>query len=178
MSTETSDPITTVTGEIHHLDPESTVLRRFTAPGASVNRLGASRSGRPGLLARGRHEHLARVQRPAPGLAAGHGRLPHGRRRRGLNNTLYFVDELPEDPIHAPVDGLTARTSGSEFTYRPDHDWWYFSDMNRDEVLFFVFYDSDHSHAWRCIHTAFQDPSVQPDVPRFSIEFRTFAYFE
>jgi hypothetical protein len=30
-------PVQTVTGELHYLDPESTVLRRFTAPGNSVN---------------------------------------------------------------------------------------------------------------------------------------------
>ena len=95
----------------------------------------------------------------------------------GRNNALYFVDELPEDPLTAPVDGLNLVTSGSEITYRPEHEWWYFSDMTRDEALFFVFHDSDHDRAWRCIHSAFRDPTVETDIPRFSIEFRTFAYF-
>lgn len=284
MSTETSDPITTVTAEINYLDPASTILRRFTAPGASVNtghyraydvevrdgrpikdafslevqgfeivdfpsavsdftdrqevdrvyvpevvdfvkrRLGADQVISRGWITRRAAAPKENSSQPAAALVhidysadgatmsaeqayresfpdgPGYSRIAATSTWRvfsdppqdwplamvdfrtvgdaeGLNNTLYFVDELPEDPISAPVDGLTAKTSGSEFTYRPAHDWWYFSDMNRDEALFFVFYDSDHSHAWRCIHTAFEDPSVQTDVPRFSIEFRTFAYF-
>ncbi len=94
----------------------------------------------------------------------------------GLPNQLYFVDHVPEDPF-APVDHLKMVTSGSEFCFRPEHEWWYFPDMTRDEVLFFVFNDSDHSHAWRVPHTAFRDPTVDTDVPRHSIEFRSFAYF-
>ena len=49
--------------------------------------------------------------------------------------------------------------------------------MTRDELLFFVFHDTDHSRAWRVIHTAFRDPTVHTAVPRHSIEFRTFAFF-
>ena len=38
MATSTGQPrVRTVTGELSYLDPESTVLRRFTAPGESVN---------------------------------------------------------------------------------------------------------------------------------------------
>jgi hypothetical protein len=29
--------VTSVPGELHYLSPESTILRRFTAPGASIN---------------------------------------------------------------------------------------------------------------------------------------------
>jgi hypothetical protein len=95
----------------------------------------------------------------------------------GLSNTLYFVDELPSDPF-GPVDGLRVVTRGSEFYYNPAHEWWYFPEMTRDEVLFFKFHDSDHSRAWRVPHSAFLDPSARPTVPRHSIEFRTFAFFE
>jgi hypothetical protein len=35
--TTSEAPVQTVTGELHYLAPESTVLRRFTAPGNSVN---------------------------------------------------------------------------------------------------------------------------------------------
>jgi hypothetical protein len=94
----------------------------------------------------------------------------------GLPNTLYFVDRIPDDPF-GPVDGLRKVTSGSEFHYNPDHRWWYFRDMTRDEVLFFVFHDSDHRRAWRVPHSAFADPTAQAAVPRHSIEFRTFAFF-
>jgi hypothetical protein len=98
------------------------------------------------------------------------------REDEGLPNQLYFVDRVPEDPS-APVDESKMITSGSEFHYSADHEWWYFPDMTRDEVLFFAFNDSDHSRAWRVVHTAFRDPTVETPVPRHSIEVRTFAFF-
>jgi hypothetical protein len=49
--------------------------------------------------------------------------------------------------------------------------------MTQDEVLFFVFHDSDHRRAWRVVHTAFRDPAVERAVPRHSIEVRSFAFF-
>ncbi len=98
------------------------------------------------------------------------------REDEGLPNQPYFVDRVPEDPL-APVDESKMITSGSEFHYSPDHEWWYFPDMTRDEVLFFAFNDSDHSRAWRVVHTAFRDPTVETPVPRHSIEVRTFAFF-
>ncbi|OMQ14817.1 hypothetical protein A7K94_0213880 [Modestobacter sp. VKM Ac-2676] len=95
----------------------------------------------------------------------------------GLDNTLYFVDRVPEDPF-GPVDGMKRVTSGSEFFHNPAHRWWYFPDMTRDEVLFFKFHDSDHSRAWRVPHSAFSDSSARATVPRHSIEFRTIAFFD
>ncbi|MBV9337152.1 MAG: hypothetical protein JO262_04405 [Solirubrobacterales bacterium] len=99
------------------------------------------------------------------------------RSNEGLSNQLYFVDRLPDDPVTAEVDESTMVTSGSEFLYSPDHEWWYFPEMTRDEVLFFAFHDSDHSRAWRVIHTAFRDPTVDAAVPRHSVEVRVFAFF-
>ena len=98
------------------------------------------------------------------------------RDHEGLSNQLYFVDRVPDDPF-AEVDESTMITSGSEFRYSPDHEWWYFPEMTRDEILFFVFHDSDHSRPWRVIHSAFRDPGVETPVPRHSIELRTFAFF-
>jgi hypothetical protein len=95
----------------------------------------------------------------------------------GLPNQLYFVDRIPDDPLAAVVDESKMITSGSEFLFSPDHDWWYFPDMTRDEILFFVFHDSDHSRAWRVLHSAFRDPTVEGAVPRHSIEVRSFAFF-
>ena len=95
----------------------------------------------------------------------------------GLPNQLYFVERIPEDPLAAVVDESKMITSGSEFLFSPDHDWWYFPDMTRDEILFFVFHDSDHSRAWRVLHSAFRDPTVEGAAPRHSIEVRSFAFF-
>ena len=271
--------MTAVPGELHYLAPESTVLRRFTAPGASLNtgsyesHVVPIRNGRPvqdtfrmdtqgfeilahrsavvdftdkdevdavyvpevvefvkartgadEVASRGwvRRRSAAPAQPQAALVHIDYGpegaamtaervyaeQFPDGRGYRralatsvwrvfspppqdwplalcdfrsvradeGLPNQLYFVDRLPEDPF-AEVDESQMITSGSEFHYSPAHEWWYFPDMTRDEVLFFVFHDSDHSRAWRVVHTAFRDPTVEAAVPRHSIEFRTFAFF-
>jgi hypothetical protein len=278
-----TEQVTSVPGELQYLSPESTVLRRFTAPGASVN-TGSYEShtvpihnGRPvqdrfELQTHGfelaRHhssvrdftdkaevdaayipevvefvkEHtgadevasrgavLRRSADPAANASQPHAALVHidygpegaamtaprvykesfpdgpGYRRvlatsfwrvfspppqdwplalcdfrsvrddEGLANQLYFVDRVPDDPF-AAIDESKMITSGSEFIYSPDHTWWYFPDMTRDEVLFFVFNDSDHRRAWRVVHTAFRDLTVETSVPRHSIEVRTFAFF-
>jgi hypothetical protein len=87
------------------------------------------------------------------------------------------VDEIPEYLyLDMPPDAPGA--SGFEFCHNPDHRWWYFPGMTRDEILFFKLNDSDESRAWRVPHTAFRDPTAQATRPRHSIEFRTIAYFE
>ena len=63
------------------------------------------------------------------------------------------------------------------FHYNPQHRWWYFPDLDRDQVLMFKFYDSDQSRAWRVPHTAFLDTSFTDCHVRESIEYRTVAYF-
>ncbi|MBI2993827.1 MAG: hypothetical protein HYY48_06580 [Gammaproteobacteria bacterium] len=96
----------------------------------------------------------------------------------GTPNTLVVVDQIPDretmlGKLPAELEGMNA----SIFHYSPNHRWWYYSNMNRDEVVLLKFYDSDHSRAWRAPHTAFRDPSF-PDVRiRESIELRSFAYF-
>ncbi len=95
----------------------------------------------------------------------------------GLDNRLYFVDEIPDD-LYQEMPADHPGTSGFEFLHRPEHRWWYFPDMSRDEVLFFKFNDSDHARAWRVPHSAFHDLTARATEPRHSIEFRTIAYFE
>jgi hypothetical protein len=94
----------------------------------------------------------------------------------GLDNRLYFVDKIPAD-LYAEMPEDAPGTSGFEFHHNPAHQWWYFPDMNRDEILFFKLSDSDHSRAWRVPHSAFRDVTARATQPRHSIEFRTIAYF-
>src|SRR5467141_3229742 len=64
-------------------------------------------------------------------------------------------------------------------TYNPEHRWYWFPRMRRDEVLVFKVYDSlkDGRARWTA-HTAFEDPTSPPDArPRESIEIRTLAFF-
>ena len=96
----------------------------------------------------------------------------------GTPNELFIVDEIPdrETMLGDLSDGDEVITA-SIFRYNPEHQWWYFSNMSRDEVLLFKFHDSDPDNACRVPHAAFHDPSYPNANPRASIEFRTFAFF-
>jgi hypothetical protein len=63
--------------------------------------------------------------------------------------------------------------------YNPDHKWYWFPRMRRDEALVFKVYDSmkDGRARWTA-HSAFDDPTAPPNAtPRESIEIRTLAFF-
>ena len=64
-------------------------------------------------------------------------------------------------------------------TYNPDHRWYWFPRMRRDEAIVFKVYDSlkDGRARWTA-HTSFADPTSPPNPrPRESIEIRTIAFF-
>jgi hypothetical protein len=96
----------------------------------------------------------------------------------GTHNTKVDVTEIPAgDALYAPIPGEEDMLAATIFHYSPGHRWWYFPDMQPEEVIFIKLYDSDHSRAWRCPHTAFRD-TTRPDAhPRRSMEFRALAYF-
>lgn len=63
--------------------------------------------------------------------------------------------------------------------YNPNHEWYYFPNMTRDEALVFKVYDSatDGRARWSA-HTSFPDPTTPPGArPRESLEIRTIASF-
>lgn len=64
-------------------------------------------------------------------------------------------------------------------TFNPEHRWFYFPNMRREEALLIKTYDSaEDGRARFTIHTAFDDPNSPPDAPpRESIETRSFAFF-
>ena len=96
----------------------------------------------------------------------------------GTRNTKVDVSEIPTgEALYAPIEGEENMPAATIFHYSPGHHWWYFPDMEPDEVIFIKLYDSDHTTAWRCPHTAFRD-ETRPDArPRRSMEFRGMAYF-
>ena len=60
----------------------------------------------------------------------------------------------------------------------PDHEFYYFSDMATDELLFIKQLDSRPDRASLCPHTSFDDPTSDPNAPpRRSIEVRMMAVF-
>ena len=96
----------------------------------------------------------------------------------GTSNVKVDVDEIPTgDALYAPIEGEENMAAATIFHHSPDHRWWFFPDMQADEVLFIKFYDSDHRRAWRCPHTAFRDTSRPDARERHSMEFRAIAYF-
>jgi len=64
-------------------------------------------------------------------------------------------------------------------THNPKHKWFYYSDMNPDEVLIFKTFDSENGgRVPYAIHTAIDISGRFPDaVPRESIETRAFVFY-
>jgi hypothetical protein len=88
------------------------------------------------------------------------------------------VDEIPDrEAMLAEMTEEETAITAAIFRYNPEHRWWYFSNMTRDEVVLLKFHDSDRGRAWRVPHTSFHDASFPDARPRESIEFRTIAYF-
>jgi hypothetical protein len=85
----------------------------------------------------------------------------------------------PDDMIiserHAP--GRIGQTYA--ISYNPQHKWFWFPRMRREEALVFKVFDSEKDgHARWTAHTAFDDPTTPPNArPRESIEIRTLAFF-
>jgi hypothetical protein len=64
-------------------------------------------------------------------------------------------------------------------TFNPEHRWYYFPMMQRNEAMIFKCFDSmtDGRARWTA-HCAFDEPGSRPDAPpRESIEMRTLAFF-
>ena len=100
------------------------------------------------------------------------------RDEEGTHNTKVDVDEIPTgEALLAPIEAEELMAAATIFHHSPTHRWWYFPDMTPEEVIFIKFYDSDHSGAWRCPHTAFRDHTRPDAQERRSMEFRAIAYF-
>jgi hypothetical protein len=64
-------------------------------------------------------------------------------------------------------------------TFNPNHKWFWFPRMRREEAIVFKVFDSEKDGRARwTAHTAFEDPTSPPNArPRESIEIRTLAFF-
>ena len=64
--------------------------------------------------------------------------------------------------------------------YNPEHKWFYFPRMERNEAMVFKVFDTDQNVPTRfTAHSAFDDPDTPPNAPpRESIETRTFAFWD
>jgi len=62
--------------------------------------------------------------------------------------------------------------------YNPEHRWFYFPRMQKNEVMLLKCYDSDEHRARFTAHSSFDDPASPPNAPaRESIEVRTLVFF-
>lgn len=62
--------------------------------------------------------------------------------------------------------------------YSPDHQWYYFPEMEADKCILLKTYESDQDKAKFVGHSAFEDANSKPDAPaRESVEIRTIAFF-
>ena len=86
-----------------------------------------------------------------------------------------FTDDdlIASDLVYAHVRGETSRVA-----YNPAHRWYYFSEMQTDEVLFIRVHDSaNDGRARLSFHTSFDNPLTLGAPPRESIEVRTLVFF-
>lgn len=86
-----------------------------------------------------------------------------------------FTDDdlIASDLVYAHVRGETSRVA-----YNPAHRWYYFSEMQTDEVLFIRVHDSaNDGRARLSFHTSFENPLTPGAPPRESIEVRTLVFF-
>ena len=96
----------------------------------------------------------------------------------GVPNTMFVVDKIPpREEMLRPMADEGQAIAAAIFRYNPNHRWWYFSNMTRDEAVLIVFHDSRRVRPWRVPHTAFFDNSRAHARIRESIELRSLAYF-
>jgi hypothetical protein len=68
---------------------------------------------------------------------------------------------------------------GLNAAHNPNHRWYYYPHMQPDEVLAFSLFDTGDPDWHMTAHTAFEDPTSNPNSPRrISYEVRTIAIFE
>jgi len=98
------------------------------------------------------------------------------------SNPLAIADArslLPADLIRAERRYPNRVGETYRIGYNPDHRWFYFPRMRRDEALVFKVFDSAKDGRARfTAHSSFNDPNTPAGAPpRQSIEARTLAFF-
>jgi hypothetical protein len=86
----------------------------------------------------------------------------------------------PEDFVASDLKYRDRTGEVYSVAHNPNHRWYYFPKMRKDEALLLKCYDSaTDGRARFTAHTAFDDPTSSPDAPyRQSIEARTLVFFK
>ena len=95
---------------------------------------------------------------------------------------LAVCDSSSIDPKDFVASDLVYRDKVGEtyrFTYNPNHRWFYFPRLEKNEVILLKCYDSkEDGRARFTAHSAFEDPTSRPDAaPRESIEIRALVFW-
>ena len=88
------------------------------------------------------------------------------------------LDEVTVTAVTSTRGVGDMRHDTTSYVHNPQHRWYYYPDMTRDEVIVFKAHDSQQSVARRVPHTAFTDPTCPPGTPtRASVEARGLVIF-
>jgi hypothetical protein len=87
-------------------------------------------------------------------------------------------DEVETTVVMDYPDRDAIRTRTVLYRPNPAHRWYYFSDIDPDEILIFKSHDSDAARARRVAHSAFVDRTASPGRARISLEARVLAAFD
>ena len=172
-------------------------IRQLAAPATKNDTLRAHLGGRPNLMP----ENIDRLLK---------GRWAFVNVWRNISTTpvirspLGLVDArsvAPEDLIVFEIRYADRVGENYFATHQPQHAWWYFPNLTRDECLLIKCWDSrgkdfvgrmETMHGWEqpdaasivvpatfSLHSGFEDPLARADAPeRESIEVRTVAFFD
>jgi hypothetical protein len=96
----------------------------------------------------------------------------------GVHNYLVRCQARPDPAeMRADIANEEELPAALIFRHAPHHRFYYFPDMNRDEIVILKLHDSDHDQAWFAPHTAFHDEARRGAKVRQSIEFRSIGYW-
>lgn len=91
-------------------------------------------------------------------------------------STVSDRDFIPMETRYS-VGLATMSKGGYNIAHNPAHAWYWFPEMEPDEVLIFKICDSRRSVARFTPHATFADPTSRPDAaPRMSFEIRTICF--
>jgi hypothetical protein len=96
--------------------------------------------------------------------------------------TIADADLSPRTGILAPENSVGL--DDPSFTiggihHNPAQDWFYYPDMEPDEVLLFTGYDSAHEDGWKTGHGAFDNRANEPaGIARISFEARFYVFWD
>jgi hypothetical protein len=94
-------------------------------------------------------------------------------RRSVPSSDVVFYDAIIGDKGTA-LESVEARSC----RYRPEHRWWYASDLGAEDLLLFIGYDSAAPEGIQPFHTGFDVPGQEHATPRGSLEARFFAFYD